>query len=39
MVKQTKKLPNEIIIIPNKDKEFHEMPKKMTLDIWQTPPE
>ena len=23
-----KKLPNEIIIIPNKDKEFHETPKK-----------
>ena len=27
MVK-SKKLPNEIIIIPNKDKEFHEIPKK-----------
>ena len=27
MVK-TKKLPNEIIIIPNKDKTFHELPKK-----------
>ena len=33
MVKSNK-LPNEIIIIPNKDKEFHEIPKKMTLDIW-----
>ena len=28
MGKQKQKLPNEIIIIPNKDKEFHEKPKK-----------
>ena len=28
MGKQKHKLPNEIIIIPNKDKEFHEIPKK-----------
>ena len=28
MGKQKQKLPNEIIIIPNKDKEFHEIPKK-----------
>ena len=28
MVKTKIKLPNEIIMIPNKDKEFHELPKK-----------
>ena len=28
MVKSKPKLPNEIIMFPNKDKEFHETPKK-----------
>ena len=30
MVKSKPKLPNEIIMFPNKDKEFHETPKKTT---------
>ena len=28
MVKSKTKLPNEVIMFPNKDKEFHEIPKK-----------